>query len=122
MADIRKNLILSAKLEDAQLKKQLEILKKELGKSFSVDSGSLNDLKASIRDIAKEFGSQLKKELEGIRSPKNRTSASNPASNNNKSDINLSGIGSFHVKEMTVANLVVQNMSGMGVGGGGGSG
>jgi hypothetical protein len=125
LADIRKNLILSAKLEDAQLKKQLEILKKELGKSFSVDAGSLNDLKSSIRDIAKEFGSQLKKELDGIRSPNNKAGTGQASSSNSSPNVNMSGIGSIQVKDMTVTNLVVQNMiggaaaSGQAPGGGG---
>lgn len=106
MSDIRKNLILSAKLDDAQLRKQFEILKKEMGKTFSVDGGSLNDLKASIKDIAKEFGVQLKKELEGIRGQKGKMQGQ--ASSNK---IDMSNITSIQVKEMQVANMVVNSLT-----------
>jgi hypothetical protein len=125
VADIRKNLILSAKLDDSELKKQLALMKKELGSSFSVDGGTMNELKSAVKEIGKEFGAQLKKELEGIRVPRGKAGAGQPASSNSKQDFNLSGINSIHVKEMFVANMVVQNMGGSpasGGTGGGGSG
>lgn len=68
MGDIRKNLTLSAKLDDSQLRKQLEVLKKEMGKAFSVDTQSLADLKVAFKDIARELSAQLK---EGIRQARN---------------------------------------------------
>lgn len=121
MADIRKNLTLSAKLDDSQLRKQFDILKKEMGKAFSVDAGSLNDLKASIKDIAKEFGAQLRKELEGVRSQKGRM-----AQSVSKGAIDMSDIGSMQVREMQVTNMIVNSMTLKGAaaasGGGGGFG
>lgn len=127
MADIRKNLTLSAQLDDSQLRKQLEILKKEMGSAFSVDAGSLNDLKSSIRDIAKEFGASLRKELDGVRGPRSKAAKQD----NNKSEVDTAEIGSIQVKEMTVANMIVNSMTvkgqeaaaggrGGAVGGGGG--
>ncbi len=118
MSDIRKNLTLSAQLDDSQLRKQLDILKKEMGKAFNVDAGSLNDLKSSIKDIAKEFGVQLRKELEGIRGA--RSKGAQMAA---KSDLNISEIGSIQVKEMTVTNMIVNAMTVKGsAGGSGGTG
>lgn len=119
MADIRKNLTLSAQLDDSQLRKQLDILKKEMGNAFSVDAGSLNDLKASVRDIAKEFGATIRKELEGIRGPRSKQNAQNASG---KTEMNIEEIGSIQVKEMTVANMVVASMTVKGSGGGGAGG
>lgn len=118
MADIRKNLTLSAQLDDSQLRKQLEVLKKEMGSAFSVDAGSLNDLKASIRDIAKEFGATIRKELDGIRGPRSKTNAQGQP----KTEMNIDEIGSIQVKEMTVASMVVNSMTVKGAGGAGGGG
>lgn len=112
MGDIRKNLTLSAQLDDSQLRKQLEVLKKEMGNAFSVDAGSLNDLKASIRDIAKEFGATIRKELDGIRGPRSKSNAQG----NQKTELNIDEIGSIQVKEMTVANMVVNSMTFKGTG------
>lgn len=106
MSDIRKNLTLSAQLDDSQLRKQLEILKKEMGNAFSVDAGSLNDLKSSIRDVAKEFGSTLRKELEGIKGQRGKTGSVQ----GQKSDLNLSGIDSIQVREMQVTNMIVNSI------------
>lgn len=118
MADIRKNLTLSAQLDDSQLRKQLDILKKEMGSAFSVDAGSLNDLKASIRDIAKEFGATIRKELDGIRGPRSKQNAQSSG----KTEMNIDEIGSIQVKEMTVTNMVVASMTVKGSGGGNGGG
>lgn len=120
MADIRKNLTLSAQLDDSQLRKQLDILKKEMGSAFSVDAGTLNDLKSSIKDIAKEFGATIRKELEGIRGSRSKQNSQAQS----KADLNVSEIGSIQVKEMTVTNMVVASMTiknGTGGGGGGGT-
>jgi len=108
MADIRKNLTLSAQLDDSQLRKQLEILKKELGTTFSIDAGSLNDLKSSVRDIAKEFGASLRKELEGFRGPKGKAAA---AQAQGQKDSSASDIGSFQVRQMQVTNMIVNTMT-----------
>lgn len=125
MGDIRKNLTLSASLDDSQLRKQLEILKKEMGSAFSVDAGSLNDLKSSIRDIAKEFGATLRKEMEGMRGAKGK--AISGQQGQKSQDVDMSNIGSIQVKEMQVTNMVVSNMTIKGAaetksGGGGGAG
>lgn len=78
MGDIRKNLTLSAKLDDSQLRKQLEVLKKEMGKAFSVDTQSLSDLKIAFKDIAKELSSQLKEGIRQARSSGSGVGGSGP--------------------------------------------
>lgn len=66
MANLKKELRLIATLDDAAFKKQLESLKKSMGKDFSFGNSDLSGLKEAFKNIAKDFSKDLKEALKGV--------------------------------------------------------
>lgn len=66
MADIKKEIRLVATLDDSAFKRQIEALKKSMGKEFSFDGQSMAGIKDVFKDVAKDFSKELKDALKGI--------------------------------------------------------
>lgn len=66
MADLKKELRLVATLDDSAFKRQIESLKKSLGKEFSFDAQSLSGIRDVFKDIAKDFSKELKEALKNV--------------------------------------------------------
>lgn len=66
MADLKKQLKLVASLDDSAIRKQLQSLKRELGKGVSLETQDLGDIKKTFSDIAKDFSNQLKSALKNV--------------------------------------------------------
>lgn len=69
MADIKKNLIVQAKLQDAALKKQIQALKKNLGEGITLQGQDLNAFKKTFQDVAKSFSEEIRKALKQTGTP-----------------------------------------------------
>jgi len=85
MSEIKKELKLVASLDDSAFRKQIEQLKRSLGKEFSFGSQDLGDLTKSLDSIAKEFKKfheEIKKTLEGIRQEGSGARGGMPGSSN----------------------------------------
>lgn len=67
MADIKKELKLVATLDDSAFRKQIEQLKKTLGKEFSFSPQDLGDLKDVFKNIAKDFSNEIKKAFANVK-------------------------------------------------------
>lgn len=61
--DIKKNLIVQAKLQDEALKKQIQKLKKSLGEGVTLQGQDLTAFKKTFQDVAKSFSEEIKKAL-----------------------------------------------------------
>lgn len=66
MANIKKELRLVATLDDSAFKRQIEALKKSMGKEFSFDPQNMAGIKDVFKDIAKDFSKELKEALKNV--------------------------------------------------------
>jgi hypothetical protein len=76
--DIKKQLIIKASLDSAELKKQVAELKRELKTGFKLNSQDTQSIKAEFKNIAKSFAEDLKKAIQSSGVASSATTPSGP--------------------------------------------